>query len=221
MSSGVRARGRASAPRAPQGRTLHAFERLYATRIVTFHQRDNIIHFKRASLYQHLYKRHRAPRRAAEAATAAPAAARPRVSAIPARGDPNHPWYAIELRGIHPEWLPHDMPLYLDRSWDEAMPLIASVLGLSPAERVPEADEAGGSNGASAAAPPGAQADGAAAGAGAPPPREGGRGTIAERARNAAARIVGGGGASSPTRRGRSSADDSTDVQNGAYARML
>jgi len=89
-----------------QGRTSRAWRRVHSMRIVTFHRRDNIIHYACASLHHALL----------------------RAKDLP--GDPQNPaWHAVELRTLDRRWLPHDMPLYLDGDWPSIQRLIWEAIG--------------------------------------------------------------------------------------------
>lgn len=107
-------------PRARQGRTLRGFRALRAPRIVTFHRQDNIIHFGRASLVQRLEQLRRAGRLAPPVDAHAPPSELARADACR--------WHALELTTANDEWLPHDMPLFLDREWPTVLALVRGAL---------------------------------------------------------------------------------------------
>ena len=94
-------------------------------RIVTYHRRDNIIHFGRASLFSALTKRP-----ATFGGPLGPVLAEPDTNAGVDGHSPKR-WHAIELRTANDEWLPHDMPLFLDSDWNEILYLIWRALGMT------------------------------------------------------------------------------------------
>jgi len=81
---------------------------------VTFSQHDNIIVWPRAALYSALKR---------EAARGKCAAADDLASKAAGR------WQVLELRTANRDWLPHDMPLFLDDQWSTVLTLIAHALG--------------------------------------------------------------------------------------------
>jgi len=174
-----------------QGRTMDAFNRLYTTRIVTFHRADNIIHFNKASLYMALLQRFGFETQGAGG---------------PYGREPVR-WHAVELRSNLDDWLPHDMPLYLDAAWPEIKDLEWRALGLvTPSGTSPMREDAPPVREDAAS---GANAHAAAHEA--TSPGRGGEPSVTDRAK---ALFTG-------SNRGAAGASHPADVANGAYTRML
>lgn len=107
-------------PGSRQGNTLRGFRNLQSTRIVTFHRNDNIIHFMRASLFQMLHRDQLAGRLPPPVDSAASPSVLARSPAVR--------WHVLELATPNDEWAPHDMPLFLDGEWFNALGLITGAL---------------------------------------------------------------------------------------------
>mmetsp|Transcript_15559 Transcript_15559/g.41761 ORF Transcript_15559/g.41761 Transcript_15559/m.41761 type:complete len:458 (-) Transcript_15559:375-1748(-) len=125
-----------------QGRTLRHFRRIKAARIVTYHRKDNIIHIDKASLYQALVNTYKEPPSGPAQAGLARQWTMSNMQATAAVR-----WYAVELATNQEEWLPHDMPLYLDSSYAQITELVRRALGMgddSAGDGAGLSDEEGG-----------------------------------------------------------------------------